>query len=144
MSDVQPIRRLRVEEPSSPIVEPVVQLAPVAVVEPPKDIDYWRSLAVATSERLAHSENLRKDLAASLEARGRTLDELRTRLEKSQARKDTAQAKINELQIELVKVSAERDQLRERIADQEVIKRKVHEYRQSLLEGPLWELFREL
>lgn len=139
MSETVQFKRIRVEE-----TPPAAPTPAVTVTAGSKDLEYWRTLAITTGERLSQSEGTRVAQAAQLAQRDKTLDELRARLEKSQGRKDTAQTRINELQVQLVNVSAERDELRAALASQEALRRKVYEYRQSLLEGPLWELFVEL
>jgi chromosome segregation ATPase len=112
-----------------------------------KDLAYWRTLAVQAAERLQIAETQLKDLRMAA-------DEARARVTKYKGRLDNANERVNELQSKLIGVSADRDALTERLgmldadfssrlARHEVVKRKVHEYRQSLLDGPIWELFAE-
>lgn len=120
--------------PDDTTIEPT---APVAKPKDQRDLAYWRALAVQAGERLQIAETQLKDLRMAA-------DDARARMTKYKGRLDSAQQRVNELQAQIIAVSAERDALQERVARQDVIKRKVHEYRQSLLDGPLWELFAEL
>lgn len=128
--------RLRIEEPVAAITESV-QATVVPLVPVQRGLEEWRKLAVQSGERLQYAENQLKDLRAQA-------DDLRARLTKSKTRLDSANERTNELQSQLIAVTAERDELRDRVARQDIVKRKVHEYRQSILDGPLWELFAEL
>ncbi len=112
-----------------------------------KDLAHWRTLAVQAAERLQIAETQLKDLRMAA-------DEARARVTKYKQRLDNANERVNDLQAKLIGVSAERDAMTERLAGldadfatrlarHEVVKRKVHEYRQSLLDGPIWELFAE-
>jgi len=110
---------------------------PSVLVVDDKDVVYWRKLAQDTAERLKISDTQNRDLREAA-------DEARARVTKYKQRLENAQERVNDLQLRLIAVSAERDALRESIPDVERIRRKVYEYRQSLLEGPIWELFSEL
>lgn len=101
------------------------------------DLEHWKRMAITTSERLQYAENQLTDLRSAA-------DDARARFGKYKERLDKANQKVNELQIQLVNITAERDDLRASIAKQELLARRVHEYRQSLLNGPLWDLFAEL
>lgn len=112
-----------------------------------KDLAYWRTLATQAAERLQIAETQLKDLRMAA-------DEARARVTKYKGRLDNANERVNDLQAKLIVVSVERDAMVERmksldaefnarLARHEVVKRKVHEYRQSLLDGPIWELFAE-
>jgi chromosome segregation ATPase len=112
-----------------------------------KDLAYWRTLAVQTGERLQIAETQLKDLRMAA-------DEARARVTKYKGRLDNANERVNDLQIKLIAISAERDAANERIqmldaefssrlANHETVKRKIHEYRQSLIDGPIWEVFSE-
>lgn len=124
-------RRLRVEEPAA---EPVAERAAEA---PLSGEDHWRKIAVQTGERLKYAEAQAADLR-------KAADEARARFSKYKDRLDKANAQVNELQVQLVTTSAERDELRAQLAAQATVARKVHEFRQSILDGPLWDLFVEL
>lgn len=100
-------------------------------------LDHWRTLAKDTSERLQMTDKQLHDTRAAA-------DELRARLNKQKGRLENAQERINDLQMKLIAVSAERDAMREQLADQEILKRKVYDFRESLLHGPIWEVFAEL
>lgn len=147
--------KLRVEEtpPKPTLVVGRVELPkqgamirdPVAIRET-LDAEHWRKLALATADRLQHAENQGNDLR-------QTATELRARLVKANDRLDRANERVNELQVQLVRVTAERDRLRDSgdaerlralVGRHEEIARKVHQYRESLLTGPLWALFEEL
>lgn len=121
--------KLRVEEPK---VE-----TKAAAASPAPDLDHWKKLAITTGERLQYAENQLNDLRQAA-------DEARARFSKYKERLDRANQRVNELQIDLVKITAERDDLRSQVAKQEKVSQLVHQYRQSLLEGPLWDLFTEL
>lgn len=121
--------KLRVEEPKLVAAE---QPKPVAI-----DQDHWKKLAIQTGERLQYAENQLNDLRQAA-------DEARARFGKYKERLDRANQRVNELQIEMISKTAELEELRSQIAKQEVLARRVHEYRQSLLNGPLWDLFTEL
>jgi chromosome segregation ATPase len=112
-----------------------------------RDLAHWRALAIQAGERLQIAETQLKDLRVAA-------DEARARMTKYKGRLDSASERINELQSKLITVSAERDAANDRLADvdntiaqrvarQEVVKKLVHEYRQSLLDGPIWEVFAE-
>ncbi len=112
-----------------------------------KDLAYWRQLAVQAGERLQIAETQLKDLRMAA-------DDARARMTKYKGRLDNANERVNDLQAKLIAVSAERDAMHERIgnldaafaerlARHEEVKRRIHEYRQSLLDGPIWELFAE-
>ena len=102
-----------------------------------EELIHWRKMAIQSGERLQIAETQLKDLKQAA-------DEARARFSKYKTRLDTAQSRINELQAEVIKVSEERDALRDQVANQAIVARKVHEYRETLLNGPLWELFAEL
>jgi chromosome segregation ATPase len=117
---------------------------PVAVL---KDTEYWRKLATDAGERLKIAETQGKDLRMAA-------DEARQRMQKYKVRLEGAQERVNELQSALIEVSAQRDALQEtlakqesavaeRLAQQETVKRKVYEFRESILSGPIWEVFAE-
>lgn len=141
--------KLRVEEtpqstPAAEMVQPPVE---VPAFDMEADRNRWRTVAVQTGERLAYAENQLKDLRQAA-------DDARARFTKYKGRLDSANERVNDLQSQLVarmaevdtlraQLAAEQDALKTRIADQDVVKRKVWEYRQSLLEGPLFELFGE-
>ncbi len=124
------ISRLRVEEPVVKLVEQKPE------VDKNTDVHHWRQMAVAAGERLAYAENQLKDLRQAA-------DDLRARLTKQKTRLDNANERVNDLQSQIITVSAERDALKQKLAEQDVVKQKVWEYRQSLLDGPLFELFGE-
>jgi septal ring factor EnvC (AmiA/AmiB activator) len=132
--------KLRIEEtPDKPVEQPpaprLVSVTKPAATAP--DVDHWKRLAIQTGERLQYAENQLGDLRTAA-------DDARARFSKYKERLDKANQRVNELQIQLVNITAERDDLRASIAKQEVLARRVHEYRQSLLNGPLWDLFAEL
>lgn len=137
--------RLRVEEPkpAPPVVGKVVPIqgAPPAssalAVAPKDDLDHWRKLAVQNGERLRVAEIQLKDLR-------READEARARFSKYKQRLDAANERVNDLQVALTTASAERDVLRARLPRLDVLKRKVYDYRQSLQDGPIWDVFAEL
>lgn len=120
---VKTVPRLRVEENKG---TPVVQ-----------DLDYWKNLAVATGDRLAHAEMQARDLRQAA-------DDAKARFGKYKERLDRANERVNELQVQVVKLSAQRDELMAQLAKQEVLARRVYDFRQSILNGPIWELFSEL
>lgn len=150
--------KLRIEEtpPTKPTlvvgrgavaVQGAVPASPVAPREH-LDAGHWRGLALATADRLQHAENQSLDLK-------KAADELRSRLAKANDRLDRANERVNALQVELVRVTADRDALRSGLSEEakqvrallesrERVARKVHQYRQSLLDGPIWDLFQEL
>jgi chromosome segregation ATPase len=101
-----------------------------------QDAAYWRQLAQETAERLKIADTQNRDVREAA-------DEARARLMKYKQRLENAQERVNELQLKLIEVSAERDALRDGTVDRERVKRLVYEYRQSLLEGPIFELFAE-
>lgn len=114
---------------------------PRSVVKAPaqqqdQDAAYWRQLATDTAERLKIAEMQAKDLREAA-------DESRSRMTKYKQRLESAQEQVTALQVRLVEVSADRDRIREAVPDVERIRRKVFEYRQSLLDGPLFELLGE-
>lgn len=141
--------RLRVEEPKpqKPAAAPLVvgnvvpiHAAPTATaIAAPKDadVDYWRKLAVQNGERLKIAEEQAKALREAA-------DEARGRFTKYKARLEDAQARVTALQIQLTDVSVERDVLRARVARQDVLKRQIYDFRQSLVDGPIWAIFAEL
>lgn len=137
--------RLRVEEPkpAPPVVGKVVPIqgAPPAssalAVAPKDDLDHWRKLAVQNGERLKIAEEQAKSLREAA-------DDARGRFTKYKNRLDDAQARVTALQIQLTDVSVERDMLRVRVARQDVLKRLIYEFRQSIEEGPIWAIFAEL
>lgn len=141
--------RLRVEEtpPAAEMVQPAPEPLPDASQALQADRDRWRQMAVQAGERLAYAENQLKDLRQAA-------DDARARFSKYKGRLDSANERINDLQAQLIAVHAERDALKAqlateqdaqkaKLADQDVVKRKVWEYRESLLNGPLFELFGE-
>lgn len=143
MTAVPTRTRLRVEE-TPPAAEIVT--AP-HVVEAPNDVERWRKMAVSAGERLAYAENQLKDLRQAA-------DDARARFTKYKSRLDSANERVNDLQAQLIAVSNDRDTLKsqlatqeeafhQKLADQAVVKQKVWEFRQSLLDGPLFELFGE-
>jgi hypothetical protein len=101
------------------------------------DVTYWRRMAVQAGERLTYAENQCNDLR-------KAADDARQRFGKYKMRLDRANQDVNELQARLILKSAECDAMREQLAKQDGIAQKVHAFRQSLLDGPLWELFAEL
>jgi chromosome segregation ATPase len=112
------------------------------------DVEYWRSLARGAGERLKIAEEQSKSLRMAA-------DEARARVTKYKGRLEGAQARVNELQSTLIEVSAERDSLRSKLsstttvssaklARQEELKRWLFEYRESLLNGPIFEMFAEM
>jgi hypothetical protein len=112
------------------------------------DVDHWRRMAVHSAERLAIAENQAKDLRQAA-------DDARARFGKYKDRLDKAQARVNEQQVEIVRLSLKAETLQAQIAErdamlvkQDQLARKVHGYRQQLLDyvenGPIWELFMEL
>ena len=122
-------------------------MSDTTIVQETKDLAHWRAMAIGAGERLQIAEVQLKDLRVAA-------DEARARMTKYKGRLDSANERINELQSKLIAVSAERDAVTERLAGtgaefaqrlarQEIVKRKVHEFRQSILDGPLWELFAE-
>ncbi len=139
-------RRLRVEETPPPIVEIVPTVAETSV-DLQAELERWRKMAIQAGERLTYAENQLKDLRQAA-------DDARARFSKYKGRLDSANERVNDLQAQLIAVHAERDELKAqlaseqeawkaRLADQDVVKRKVWEIRQSILEGPLFELFGE-
>lgn len=125
--------------------------APVASAVPPElaplvedhDVAHWKKLALSNGERLRYSEEQAQSLRQAA-------DEARARFGKYKQRLDGANARVNELQVALTdksvevdKLRADIDHLRAKLARQDAVKRRVHEYRQSLLDGPIWELFAE-
>jgi DNA repair exonuclease SbcCD ATPase subunit len=134
------LKKLRLEEtaPVAVVDTPSkLQPTPEPTPKPISDLDHWKKLAIQTGERLQYAENQLKDLRQAA-------DDARARFGKYKDRLDKANERVNDLQIQLVRLTAERDDLRASVANQEVIARRVHEYRQSLLNGPLWDLFAEL
>ncbi len=134
-------KHLRVEEtPTQTVItgriETTVAAAVVPPAQPTQPID-WRKLAVQNGERIAMLENQAKDLRAAA-------DDARARFGKYKGRLDSSSARVNELQVLVTQLSAENADLRSQLADQVVLARKVHEFRQSILEGPLWDLFVEV
>lgn len=132
-------KHLRVEESK---VTPVTPADTVPFNAAPKlavvtDVEHWRRMAIDAGKRLEYAETQLKDLRVAA-------DDARARFGKYKDRLDKANEKVNELTIQLVSVTADRDDLRGQVATQEVIARKLHEYRQSLLNGPIWDLFVEL
>lgn len=112
--------------------------ADAAKAEPEQlDLEHWRRLAVQSAERLSYAERQLKDLRAAA-------DDARARMAKYKDRLDKANERVNDLNVALVTATADRDRLRGQLATQEAVARRVHEYRQSLLNGPLWDLFVEL
>jgi len=97
----------------------------------------WKKVALEAKDRLQVADMQAKDVR-------KQADELRARATKYKTRLENAQDKVNELSATLITVMAERDALAERVARQDIVKRKVHEFRQSIIDGPLWELFSEL
>jgi hypothetical protein len=136
-------KHLRVEEETEP--KPVAQPRVVPIAQPrveqpdaqAKDVDYWRAIAQKNAERLALAEAQAKDLREAA-------DEGRGRFTKVKSRLDSANARINELQIALTRVSAERDAMKVKIGRQEFLRREVHAFRQSILDGHIWNIFSEL
>lgn len=116
--------------PFSRAVVPVVQ----DVTAQPTD---WRQLALDTKRRLEIAEEKLTETAKSA-------DEMRGRMQKYKARLDTAQSENNRLQAQVVELSQRCEEQSARIARQDAAKRKLYEFRQSVLEGPLWEAFQEL
>lgn len=110
-------------------VEPVVQ-------RESRDLAYWRKLAVEARHRIEILETSAKDLRTAA-------DDARARFSKYKGRLDNAQARINVLEAERIKLAEERDELRAQLAKQADIARKIYEFRQSILEGPIWDLFVE-
>lgn len=101
------------------------------------DVAHWRTLAVQAGERLAFAERQAADLR-------KAADDARARFSKYKGRLDSANQRVNELQAQIITKSVECDTLRAQLAKQDVLAQKVHKFRQSILDGPLWELFAEL
>ena len=132
-----PLRGLRVEEPAAPATESVAgPSTSVAVGSVVQDLDYWRKLAIQAGQRLQHVEDQAKALR-------READEARSRFGKYKDRLDSANARNNDLQAQVVLLSAEVEAMKGRLAQQDVVKQKVWEIRQAMLDGPLFELFGE-
>jgi chromosome segregation ATPase len=125
--------RIRVEETPPPVAE-IVQAPPAQDLQ--AEVERWRKMAIQAGERLAYAENQLKDLRQAA-------DDARARFTKYKNRLDSANERVNDLQSQIIAVSAERDTLKARQAEQDVVKQKLWEYRQSLLDGPLFELFGE-
>ena len=128
---------LRVEERQPPAAVPVPAPQTAKEKEEERDLAYWRSLAIRSGERLSYAETQAADLR-------RAADDARARFSKYKDRLDKANERINALTTELIGVAAERDELRARLANQSRVSQAVHDYRKSLLEGPIWKLFEEL
>lgn len=136
MSTVPMRSKLRVEEPTTPAVQ-IIEVAPETDTERLQaEVTRWRGMAVNAGERLAYAENQLRDLRAAA-------DDARARFTKYKGRLDGANERVNVLQSQLIAVSAERDAIKDRLASQDVVKQKVWEFRQSVLDGPLFELFGE-
>lgn len=127
------VRHLRIEEPVAPVVKLVEVPAPVDVEA---ELQRWRKMAVDAGERLAYAENQLKDLRQAA-------DDARARFSKYKSRLDGANERVNDLQAQLIAACHERDTLKARLVQQDIVKQKVWEYRQSLIDGPLFELFGE-
>lgn len=127
------VRHLRIEEPAPPAVKLVEH---VAVVDVEAEVHRWRKMAVDAGERLAYAENQLKDLRQAA-------DDARARFSKYKSRLDGANERVNDLQAQLIAACAERDTLKAKLIQQDIVKQKVWEYRQSLIDGPLFELFGE-
>ncbi len=129
-----PQRRLRIED-SAP-----APAAALITAEPKQDlsaeVERWRKMAIQAGERLAYAENQLKDLRQAA-------DEARARFTKYKGRLDSANERVNDLQSQIIAVSAERDVLKAQVVDQEVVKERIWAYRQSLIDGPLFDLFGE-
>jgi len=129
--------RLRVEEPETPAVQLVDAKPELSELgEVGADRDRWRGMAVNAGERLAYAENQLKDLRTAA-------DDARARFTKYKSRLDAASERVNVLQSQLIAACAERDALKGQLAEQAVVKQKVWEFRQSILDGPLFEVFGE-
>lgn len=146
-------KRLRVEEtPPAPAVseaeaalEPRVPYGEPVALATVNTVEHWRKLALSTSERLSYAETQAKDLRDAA-------DDARNRFAKYKGRLDNAQRTINLQQTEIVTLTdrlerAEAELARmgahygALVAAQTELARRVWEYRKSLLEGPLWDLF---
>ena len=140
--------RIRVEEtPPTPAVELVTPTLQPSLVEVQADLLRWRTMAIQTGERLSYAENQLKDLRQAA-------DDARARFSKYKGRLDSANERVNDLQAQLVAahaeldatkatLAAEQETARARLADQDVVKRKVWEIREQMLNGPLFDLFGE-
>jgi septal ring factor EnvC (AmiA/AmiB activator) len=102
-----------------------------------RDLAYWRKMAIETGRRVEILETQSKDLRTAA-------DDARARFSKYKGRLDKAQSRINELEVERIKLAAQRDELRGQLAQQAKVAKLVHEFRQSVMDGPLWSLFVEL
>lgn len=109
----------------------------VAVARADKDLAHWRKMAVEAGQRIEILETQAKDLRAAA-------DDARARFSKYKTRLDNAQARINELEVERIKLSTSIDEYRVQVARQAELAKQVHEFRQSIIDGPLWKLFVEL
>lgn len=120
----------RIELPVGSVVLPA---AAASTLPKPRD---WRKMAIEAGIRLDIAETQAKDLRIAA-------DEARARFTKYKGRLDASQARVNELEVERIKLATENDELRAQLARQAEISRKVYEFRKSILEGPLWDLFVE-
>lgn len=131
-----------------PITANSATIDPIAAAIMSKaDVD-WKALCMDTKRRL--------DIAqSSLEETRKSADEMRGRMTKYKQRLDSAQGENSRLQATVVELHAKLEAQAEAIAQQdaalrdvqvrrEAAARKVHEFRQSILDGPIWELFGEL
>lgn len=101
-----------------------------------RDLAYWRKMAVEAGQRIEILETQAKDLRTAA-------DDARARFSKYKGRLDNAQAQINTLQAERIRLATAVDEMRAQLAKQAEIAKQVHEFRQSILDGPLWKLFVE-
>lgn len=113
---------------------PQVSVAPKA---PKQDLAYWRKLAIESGKRIEIMETQAKALREAA-------DEARARFSKYKGRLDNAQARTNELEAERIALALRVEELQTLLARQAEVARKVYEFRQSILDGPLWALFAEL
>ncbi len=102
----------------------------------PKATD-WKALCEETKRRLDIAE-------ASLKETRVSADEMRSRMQKYKQRLDSAQSENNRLQARVVELTSQAEAQAERLARLDAIRRHVHEFRQSILDGPLWDLFVDL
>lgn len=131
---IVPLPKLRVE--ATPDVAPAA-VKPAAAPHATETVAHWRKLARDTGERLSYAESQLKDLRTAA-------DDGRARFSKYKDRLDKANEHVNDLQVQVVRLSTENESLRHQLARQEQVARHVHAFRESVLHGPLWELFTEL
>jgi septal ring factor EnvC (AmiA/AmiB activator) len=141
VSKTHQFKVLRVEE--TPVAGPAGNVVTEAIPATPAGrpatdtVDYWRKMAINASDRLKIAEEQAKALREAA-------DDARARFGKYKDRLDKAQERVNHLTVDVVRLSADNEELRAKLARQETLAREIHQYRQSLLEGPIWNLFTEL